>query len=170
MKEIILSHAAKYPLMRPEDFAKLCHQSVFGVAHFAGGDCIHYLEKEFDSVEKNRGFEKYAVIGGGFVRVNLQPMDKAVLPALSDCFSRTSAIICGNENELLTALSEVASLVADNPELFAFTEDDYAAFICKYKSYGCPAISHSAAYREAYRPAYRVIRGEYLPLLGYARS
>jgi hypothetical protein len=39
------------------------------------------------------------------------------------------------------------------------------AYLAEYKAQGCPAARHSPAFREAYAPAYRVIRSEYTPFL-----
>ena len=38
-------------------------------------------------------------------------------------------------------------------------------YLAEYRRQGCPAARHSAAFREAYAPAYRVIRSQYVPFL-----
>ncbi len=134
------------------------------------GGCLDYLNEEYSQIEKDDGFEKFINIGNGFARVNLQPMKRDLLPVLAESFAESSEFKRGSTDELIAALSEILSLTAKNPSVFAFTAEEFAAFMKTYASYGYPAVSHSKTYRDAYNPAYRVILCRFLPRLGYALS
>lgn len=41
---------------------------------------------------------------------------------------------------------------------FGFGTAELDEYLCKYEKAGFPPVSHSEAYRQAYKPSYRIIR------------
>lgn len=161
----IISHAKKYKYMQPLDFAKLCYQAEFGVAHFIDESCIDYLEKEYSSIVRDESFSRFDDIGNNFVRVHLQPLQIHQIPILADCFAKTGKYKNGTVEGLKERLSAVFSLLDSEEELFCFSKTDFLSFLRKYQACSYPAVHHSEEYKKNYHPSYRVIKREYLYLI-----
>lgn len=62
----------------------------------------------------------------------------------------------GGFSEKLQILREVSA-----GQGMPFTAGALEEYLLPYRAAGCPMVRHSEAYRQAYHPAYRVVRGEY---------
>ena len=73
LKDILIAHAKRYPLMQPTDAVKLIYQNEFGGGHLIRDEqaCLNYLRREYDSIAKKPNALLYEEIGNGIVRVNL---------------------------------------------------------------------------------------------------
>ena len=99
-------------------------------------------------------------IGNGFVRVNLAALDIGIcsLERLSALFVLSANQTSGDMNRFQEKLEMIKDRFADLP--FEFSRGALEAYLNGYVAAGCPAVSHSEIYREAYHPAYRVVKEE----------
>ena len=92
LREILQTHAAKYPKMQPTDAVKLIYQNEFGGGHMISDEkaCLAYLIREYASVEKNPQIPLYEEIGNGILRVNLAAVAEKDLEQLGYAFIRSA--------------------------------------------------------------------------------
>jgi ABC-type transport system involved in cytochrome bd biosynthesis fused ATPase/permease subunit len=62
-------------------------------------------------------------------------------------------------------LEENLRIVEANLSCFAFSAQEWSSFIEAYRAQGMPAIHHSEQYRQAEKPAYRLVRRDMLRIL-----
>ena len=162
LKAILLAHAKRYPLMQPTDAVKLIYQNEFGGGHLIRDEqaCLNYLRQEYASAEKDPTAALYEDIGNGIVRVNLAAVKPEDLEQLGRDFIRSAAKHKGTLDSFLNKLEVLRMLTAEG--VFAFDLDALNTYLSEYKAAGYPAVSHSEQYRQAYKPAYRIIRNAYL--------
>ena len=158
LKDILIAHTKRYPLMQPCDAVKLIYQNEFGGGHLIRDEqaVLNYLRREYESVEKDSAMPLYEDIGNGIVRVNLAAVKPEDLEQLGRNFIRSATEHKGTMDCFLAKLSVLTKLT--NQGVFAFGPIELAAYLAEYEKMGYPAVSHSQAYRQAYRPAYRVIK------------
>lgn len=159
---ILKEHAARYPLMMPEDAVKLIYQSEFGGGHLIedADSCRKFLYDEYASTVHNADVPHSELIGGGFVRVNLAALDPGELDWLFDRFVESANSHKGDESSFLTSLDWMCARFDEIG--FSFTKAELTAYIDGYIKTGIRPVSHSERYRAAYRPSYRVVKEEYL--------
>lgn len=159
---VLEMHFALYPLMTPQDAVKLLYQSEFGCGHFAPSPEMarEMLNRECAGLEKDEAHAKTEAIGGGFIRVHLEPLvgDEQALSALADAFVRSAEIPCGSLESFKTRLVALKKLTESGKAPFSALE--LAEFLREYEKLGCPAVHHSEIYRKNYHPAYRVVKSE----------
>lgn len=157
LEEILKEHAARYPLLQPQDAVKLIYQNEFGGGHLIRDEqaCLDYLRREYISVKKDASIPLYEAIGNGMVRVNLAAVKEEALEQLGMDFIRSAAVHKGSVERFKEKL-DVLYCTAESG-VFSFSTQELSAFLEEYRKSGYPAISHSPIYREAYCPAYRVI-------------
>jgi hypothetical protein len=164
---ILIEQAGRRPLWQLQDMYKLAFQAALGSEHAVPDPVAarRWLEDEIAGL--GEGSEDPPLEGisadGRLARVNLRPYlatggsREAVLGA----FLRTAAEWRG-EREMLRRYLEWAVELAEAGELGFPVADLRAYFQCMAQA-GFPALHHSAGYRDAYRPAYRVVMRTYLP-------
>ena len=159
---VLREHLARYPLMEPQDCAKLAYQSTFGPAHAAGerGDVLRQLLGECSALPADREARPPERIGNGLCRVHLSGTGDWTLaaPLLADLLLLTAAEHHGTAADLEECLTAAEALPLPG----------MADWLAVYRRQGCPPVHHSPAYREAYDPHYRVLRtayGGYFPAL-----
>ena len=162
LRAILIAHAKRYPLMQPTDAVKLIYQNEFGGGHLIRDEqaCLNYLRREYTSVAKDPTVPLYEDIGNGIIRVNLAAVKPEDLERLGRAFIDSAAKHKGTLDSFLNKLEVLISLTADG--VFTFDADALNAYLSEYKAAGYPAVSHSEQYRQAYKPAYRIIRNAYL--------
>lgn len=164
LKTILLAHAKKYPLMEPTDAVKLLYQNEFGGGHLIRDvrSCLAFLRREYNSVPQNSDIPLAEEIGNGIIRVNLAALDfhHLSLSDLAEAFFRSAAIQAGSLDSFQRklALLEDLTLGGDMP----FSREMLDGYLAQYRQAGFPMVSHSSAYRNAYHPAYRVVREQIL--------
>ena len=157
--EIILrDHAARYPRMEPTDAVKLVYQNEFGGGHLIRDpeSCLEALSREYAAVKKDPEVPLTEPIGNGIVRVNLAAVRPENLEALGQAFLASAAVCRGERERFLEKLELLRQLAREG--IFSFGEEALEAYLKAYAAAGYPPVSHSQAYREACRPAYRILK------------
>ena len=161
LKAILITHAKRYPLMQPTDAVKLIYQNEFGGGHLIRDEqaCLNYLRREYTSVAKDPTVPLYEDIGNGIIRVNLAAVKPEDLEQLGRAFIDSAAKHKGAMDRFLNKLEVLRKLA--NEGVFNFDTNALNAYLSEYEAAGYPAVSHSPEYRQAYKPAYRIIRKAY---------
>lgn len=159
LRTILIAHAKQYPLMQPTDAVKLIYQNEFGGGHLIRDEqaCLNYLRREYADLEKDPTAPLYEDIGNGIVRVNLAAVKPEDLERLGKDFIASAAKHKGTLDSFLNKLEVLQELTAEG--VFAFDLDALNSYLSEYEAAGYPAVSHSEQYRQAYKPAYRIING-----------
>ncbi len=157
LREVFLSHAAKYPAVQPEDMLKLCYQGEFGAGHLLQDTAAarQYLMEEYAAASEPGVLLED--VGGAF-RLHLGAARRAGLSedALWALFS--AARPRGEKAGLLVRMDILRGLTA--AEELPFTAEALRAAEARWQAADYPPMRHSAAFRTEYRPAYRVIDAE----------
>lgn len=163
MRSILLTHARRYPKMEPTDAVKLLYQSEFGGGHLISDEnaCLRRLEQEYTGILPLPGCPLAEDIGGGIVRIHLAALGEYTLADLGRDFLRSAALQRGSMERFRGKLVLLTELTAAGE--MPFSSQALAAYLAAYEDAGFPPVSHSEAYRNAYHPAYRVVRRELLP-------
>jgi hypothetical protein len=166
-------HRRTYPLLEAADVYKLLHQGVFGPGHIIENpeSARNYLEDEFRIQKSATGIQNWGLTeetepidpDGMLVRVNLGPI------------AREAGVV----DRLVTALVESANTVKGDPEKMKrrlgaavrWCETSLpreaqalAELAAAAGADGFQARHHSAAYLDAYQPAYRVVLSSLWPV------
>jgi hypothetical protein len=155
--------------MEVEDLYKLILQGTMGSEHAISSidTARSWLRRELASLPEGPEEPIADVISsdGNIVRINLRPFIQSGgdPSSLLDAFVRTGNEYRGTEERLRDHWS-LAVRMAEDGEL-PFEPLQMGAFLEKMERDGFPAIHHSTRYEEAYHPAYRVIKQEYLESL-----
>ena len=164
--EIIAFHAKRYPLMQPQDAVKLLYQQAFGVGHLIADKRTFYerLIREMESTEIVPDIPLSEPIGNGLVRVMLASPEIARISAeeLTAACIRTAAEPLDSMETFSEKLAVLEGCCRQG--MFAFTPAELSAYLTAYRAAGFPAVSHSEIYRQAYHPAYRVVKEAFRPL------
>ena len=161
LEQILREHAKRYPLMQPCDAVKLIYQNEFGGGHLIRDEqaCLNYLRREYADLEKDPTVPLYEDIGNGIIRVNLAAVKPEDLEPLGRAFIDSAAKHKGTMDRFLNKLEVLRKLA--NEGVFNFDTNALNAYLSEYEAAGYPAVSHSPEYRQAYKPAYRIIRKAY---------
>ena len=170
---LLKKHFEESPRMEPQDAVKLAYQSAFGCGHLlpAHEVCARMIENEINAIEEDEDVFPFMPIGNGLCRLNLASAPIRALGAdviarmmrASDEIVRQRSDHAGRFEALL---SETAALAQSGEA--PFSAEDFHAYLSDYRAQGCPVVSHTPAYREAYHPAYRVVLSDFallVPLL-----
>lgn len=164
--QLLRAHAARYPGLRLEDVYKLLHQAALGPAHAVDGAAARErLAREVEALEE--GPEEPLVDplspDGRLVRVHLRPYVAAggASDELADAFVETARTWVPAVDQLARFCGCLGDL-ADAGGL-AFPRAEVTAYMAAREAEGWPAVHHSAAFRTAWHPAYRVVDRALLP-------
>lgn len=157
LEQILCQHAARYPAMEPVDAVKLIYQNEFGGGHLIRNEqaCLEHLEREYEAVPPDPSALRQEPIGNGMMRVNLASVRPEELAALGQAFLHSAANHRGDMQRFLQKLEVLRRLTAQG--IFPFDSWALEQYLKEYERAGFPAVSHSAKYKNAYHPAYRVI-------------
>lgn len=157
---VLTDHARRYPLMQPCDVVKLIFQNEFGGEHLLcePNATLAWLRAERAATADDPAVSPLEDIGNGIVRVALAALERsdAALEALNRDFIRSAQLQTGRRKTFLEKLDVLRQLAEEG--LFSFTRQELEKYLEEYIRSGCCPVSHSPAYSEAYRPAYRVVR------------
>lgn len=155
---VLLDHARRYPAMEPTDAVKLIYQNEFGGGHMIldTESCLSYLRREYAVTPHDFAQALIEEIGNGVIRVHLAALPQERVEELGQAFIRSSELQQGSKELFLRKLSLLRRLCAAGQMPFNLKTLD--AYLAQYEQAGFPAVSHSEAYRHAYRPAYRIVR------------
>lgn len=159
---VLAAHRARYPLMLPQDHAKLAYQSEFGPAHFSVDPVSveEQLAREWENVPEEVSPAEPESIGNGLCRFPLRCGEGSedAVRLLAKLFCLTAEHRAGNRAGLLRKLELLEAL----------PDPGMAGWLDTYRRTGCPAVHHSERFRRVYHPHYRLLRQDYacyFPLL-----
>ncbi len=159
LKQVLIDHARRYPLMQPTDAVKLIYQNEFGGGHLIRSEaaCIAYLQREYESVIQSADVSLTESIGNGMVRATLKALDahNYTPEMLAQDFIRSSSTHTGSLESFLKKL-EILHLTTQEGH-FGFSPKELEDYLLGYAKAGYPMVSHSDTYRRAYGPAYRIV-------------
>ena len=145
--------------MTPQDAVKLLYQSAFGPGHLlADPERVRaFLHREMEETPARAG-AVYESIGVGYARLHLGAAKAQSLSegAVYTAFAQAAATPCPGKEAFEGGISLLEALTAAGEA--PFSAGELADYLTAYRAEGCPMVSHSEAYRAAYRPAYRVVR------------
>lgn len=161
----LMTQFSIHPSMTPQDVAKLCYQAARGAEHLLSNPdrARGYLLQELETTPADGNIPLIELISDTVARVNLAAWKAQGLSAdlLFELFAATAQVSGAGEDRLPTYLAEVGAWLereSDPPVIPA----EWQTFLRWYEETGCPAIHHSEAYRQAEKPAYRIVRRDLL--------
>ncbi len=159
MLEILITHARRYPQMQPTDAVKLLYQNEFGGGHLVKDPAwsLVYIRKEYAETPHENNHIFIEPIGNGMARVHFQALDENILPleTLNSIFVESSKAHTGSIENFVEKLEILTGHFEEIP--FCFSKEDLLTYLKEYAKQDYPMVSHSAAFHEAYAPAYRVV-------------
>jgi hypothetical protein len=170
MRSLLLDHARRYPAWELTDLYKLLHQAAMGAEHALTNEAgvREWLTRELAELSTAVADADEPLLDplspdGQLVRVHLRPFARRGLEPepLLQAFFRTAREI-KPAPERLTASAELAVQLAQEG-LLPFEADALTTFFAERLAQGFPAYHHSAAFRQHYQPAYRVVARALLP-------
>ena len=158
LRRILREHAARYPVMEPTDAVKLIYQNEFGGGHLIRDEqgAMAYLRREYDSVSHDPEALREEYIGNGIVRINLAALRPEEVEPLGKAFIHWAALHRGSVDRFREKLNVLRELTEEG--IFSFDLRALEEYLAEYGAKGFPPVSHSEAYRNAFHPAYRIIR------------
>ena len=159
--QLLSAHLARYPAMQLDDIYKLLHQAALGPGHAVDNPVA--ARKRLD--------QEIEALGDG----PAEPMQDIISPdgRLGRVHLRSYLAARGDADALHRAFVETANSYPASPDKLAkfcgclgdlaaaggipFTREEVVAYFGKIAQDGYPAVHHSEAFRNAYRPAYRVV-------------
>lgn len=169
-EQLLKKHIEAAPRMAPTDAVKLAFQSAFGCGHLlsARESCAEYVRREMAQVQEDPSVPSAVLIGRGLCRLNLAAPQVRSLPpeTIADMMLLTNdQVLARQDNQTVfeQTLSQLEQLAEGNQ--LPFSAAELAEYLTLYRAQGCPPVSHSEGYREAYHPAYRVVLSDFALLL-----
>jgi hypothetical protein len=155
---------ASHPSVEAVDLYKFLHQAMFGPGHAVpdAAQAADALQSELAVLGPPMNAETWCDTLGGdpmLVRVNLRPFlaNGFASDALAEAFAATASAVRADPQQMGVALDLVVQwLPSDGRNDLAHGLQEIGR---KMERQGYPAVHHSEAYQQAYRPAYRVIEG-----------
>lgn len=153
-KALLRAHRTRYPLMEPQDCVKLLYQSVLGPMHL--GEEVEALAagiaEEWKTVPETVSPDGAERIGGGLCRFPLRP--GAFCPEaarlMAELMQQTAQHCHGSLLQLRRLLEQLGA-----------EEPDLRRWIAEAAWDAASPVHHSAQFRAAYQPHYRLLRQEY---------
>lgn len=163
--DVLKAHAARYPLMRPEDAVKLIYQNEFGGGHLISDPqmSLEWIRREYLGNKPDPDVPLFEDLGNDIVRLHFQALDTEKLPleSVNELFVRSAELHKGSMESFHNKLKLLEDSFFDIG--FGFDRGELDGYLARYSAAGCPMVSHSDTYREAYAPAYRVVMRSLIP-------
>jgi hypothetical protein len=159
----------RHPAMQIQDLYKLVYQAALGNEHLMTDSAMvhNYLIRELESVQadSNEPLLEAISFDGAAVRLNLRPFKarQGDHRALFQAMMQTARNFQKSPGRLARYLSRLEQM-ADSGDI-PFEATAVQSVFREMREKGYPAVHHSAAYKERYAPAYRVILKKYAPSL-----
>lgn len=160
-KAFLLSHIERRPEIETRDVYKLLYQAVFGVGHIMGANASDRLREEASSINLRDHPEEPVVEpvskDGAMIRVNLRPYLRGggSLEGLYEAM-KESSVYKGAPEEFGEYWKWFKELVSEKG--LSFDQGTIVEYDEDLKTNGPKPRHHTERYREAYYPAYRVVR------------
>lgn len=165
--QLVRTHLGRYPEMQLLDIYKLLHQAALGNSHAMGQpkDVLRHLEEEAASMGEGPAEPLWEPISpdGRLVRVHLRPYvaGRYDLETLAAAQIQSPERCPPAPEKLAKFCGCMGDLAAEG--VLPFPRQDVVDCFDEIAEQGYPAVRHTKAYREAYKPAYRVVDMELLP-------
>lgn len=167
LTRLIDEHLACHLAMEPRDVYKFLHQGVLGPEHLVASpeDFAAWLRAEYEVVHSCAAEPLWepARTDGALVRLNLRPFKArgGDVEWLASAGLETAEWAWGTPEELRVAWATFIGLCqAGTWETLPLAE--VLAFSAWLEEHGYPPVHHSAGYKKASKPAYRLICSEFL--------
>jgi len=148
---ILADHRLRYPLMQPQDYAKLAYQSAMGPEHLLTDEqaAAAYIAREWQSAAAASVPCNPEPIGNGLCRYHMTAAEYSPDAAawLARLFIRSAREYVKMPEALDARLALLNALPVRGME----------PWLAAYRKAGCPAVHHSETFRSAYQPHYRVV-------------
>jgi dephospho-CoA kinase len=169
--KIINKHVHRYPDMDCQDLVKLAYQSAF-----AGGHAIDdeeaaqgRIRAEYTSYDPPDSLPPlYESIGNNLFRLNLFPaLSSGLSPeTVSRLFVLTARQHTVQSDDFQSRLNVLRQAIQSGLLLTRPVRlEAFDRWIEAYQARGYPAVHHSERFRQAYRPAYRVLHKRFIKFL-----
>lgn len=161
VSQLLSAHLQRYPAMQLDDIYKLLHQAALGPEHAVDnpGAARKRLDAELAGIEAASNEPAQDVISpdGRLGRVHLRAFLAAGgdPDALHRAFVETAASYPASPDKLAKFCGCLGDLAAAGG--IPFAPEEVTAYFDHIAQQGYPAVHHSEAFRQAYRPAYRVV-------------
>jgi hypothetical protein len=167
LARLIAEHVARHPVMEPCDVYKLFYQGILGPKHLVASaeDFAARLQTEYESISSCAVEPLCEPVrpDRALVRLNLRPFKarRGDVEWLVAACLQTARQVWGTPEELRAAWATFVELCRVGAwETFPLLEVlDLSAWLEKH---GYPVVHHSAGYKEASEPAYRLVCSEFL--------
>ena len=158
-------HFQSYPQLQVEDVFKYLFQSAFGCEHLVSSEekALAYIEREYETVSQTAN-SYIEPLDGEYSRVYLSCLNDGLKPETLAKLFCLSAKKEENGRAALEEKIEVAKELVASGKL-PIDQEAFAQKLAVWQELGYPAVHHSNAFREAYKPAYRVIANRYVSFL-----
>ena len=166
VSQLLGRHVARYPRMQLDDVYKLLHQAALGGGHAVDDEAAARQRLDAEIAALGDGPEEPAqdVISpdGKLARIHL----RGFLAAGGDPAELHRAFVA-SARSYQAAPDKLAKFCGCLGDLagsggIPFAQPDVVSFFAEIARAGYPVVRHSQAYREAYKPAYRVVSLDYL--------
>lgn len=164
-RAFLLAHAAAYPALTLTDLFKALYQSAFGCEHLVADPSAAeaYIAAEAESA-RPCGRKSVEPLDGPYVRVHLDMLKKGLSArTLARLFALSAEHRDGAQAEFEKKLAVLTEMIRQGELPFDANEAERS--ISAWRAAGFPPCHHSEAFRQAYAPAYRLVKAAYAPLL-----
>ncbi len=160
-RQRLAEHYKAYPKLQIQDVFKFLHQSALGCEHIVSSleKATQYIKEEYcrGITEKEFLIEK---LDGDYSRVHLSCIDYGVsAEVLGEMLFLSSKKEIDGKSKLKEKLRIAEKMITESE--LPFNIDEFRNAAQKWEQEGFPAIHHSEIFREAYKPAYRVVSDKY---------
>ncbi len=159
-RERLLSYCTAYPALQIEDLFKYVFQSSFGCEHAVSSLDTAVERIAAEKVDKGHTPQAIEPLDGAYSRI---PLDLLAPETLGHLFLLSAKTEADGAVRLAEKLAIAKGLVAEG--VLPFSSEAFDAAAAKWATAGYPALHHSDAFRNLYRPSYRVIANEFIPFL-----
>lgn len=160
------AHLQRYPQMQLADVYKLLHQAAMGPEHAVSdpAQALERLRAEAAALAPGPADPRIDPISpdGRLVRVHLRAYvaGGGAIEKLAEAFVQTAASVTPAQDKLAKFCGCLGDFAATGA--IPFAREEVERFFGDLAARGYPVLHHSTVYREAYRPAYRVVAVELL--------
>lgn len=164
-RALLTMHCQTYPKLEIQDIFKFLYQSAFGCEHLVSSPdrVTDYIAEEYSGICRDVPREIES-LDGAYSRVPLAYLDGGLsVKTFGYLFAASAKTERTGQADLLEKLETAKEMVREG--LLPFAPEDFENAVSEWEAKGYPAVRHSETFREAYKPSYRVIANEYIPLL-----
>lgn len=166
MKNDVMTLSARqlqrWPEARVQDVVKALYQAEFGCGHLItdADRGLQWLRAEMAQCPSDADAPLTEGLGE-FSRVHLAPAAQLGLgmETLFRLFALSAQEKVGSMERFCRQLDALEEMAASGE--IPLDAEETQRFLAQYRASGCPATRHSQTFRDAYQPAYRVVRSDY---------